>query len=294
MKIGVPPSRPGTWKLLMSKKLPEGTPIGQAFTRVYMRQAVPLRDSPRVRNRLMAAFLQLDQEADIDVAEYLRLHYGLSLTGPYSFNFRELFSTDAIADVLDAVTGIHGAWEHKFPRLAEQWKKFVGQALAEEGMGYRIDDECGVHLLIDQQFEANRATTVAGLGKSKYQAALTAYTNAMDALDKGTPDTLTAVREVFHANEEVFKLMLGPKVKLLGSSEIEKYLRPLLAKVYSSPDNAVANKMASAYSDWVDGMHTYRHAAGKTEASPPPLDLAVLLVDQGSAHLRWLIGIDGT
>jgi len=52
--------------------------------------------------------------------------------------------------------------------------------------------------------------------------------------------------------------------------------------------------MASSFADWVDGMHTYRHAAGMPEPAPPPFDLAVVIIGQGAAHLRWLISLDAS
>src|SRR5471032_1250970 len=100
---------------------------------------------------------------------------------------------------------------------------------------------------VDGEFEQSRAATVAGLGKAKYAAALIAFNRAMKALDGHPPDTLTAVRGLFEANEGVFKQMFPGKAKLLGSTEIEKQLRPLVGEAYSGPAKAVANKMASSF-----------------------------------------------
>ena len=185
-----------------------------------------------------------------------------------------------------------GFKRHGRPSRAEIWQSFVARALTEECVGYRLDAECGVHYLVDEQFARNRVATLAGLCKDRYAAARHAFKEGMAALDGVEPNTLPAVRGVFEANENVFKLMLGPNVLRLTEKEIDKHLRPIILTRYEGRSKEAARKMLSSFGDWVDGMHFYRHAPGSPEPSPPPIDLAVAIIDSGAAFLRWLIEID--
>jgi hypothetical protein len=258
----------------MANAVPPGAPIGEPFSRVYLKPQTLLRDSMKLRRRLAAAYETLKVGVQFAMAPYLQLHYGLHVpVGHMGFLFTQFFEKADIADVLDAITGVYAGWGKHHQGRANEWKSYASAALAQESMGYILDDECGVHVAVDGEFEQSRAATVAGLGKAKYAAALIAFNRAMKALDGHPPDTLTAVRGLFEANEGVFKQMFPGKAKLLGSTEIEKQLRPLVGEAYSGPAKAVANKMASSFADWVDGMHTYRHAAGMPEPAPPPFDL---------------------
>jgi hypothetical protein len=254
----------------MANTIPPGAPVGEPFSRVYLKPKELIRDSMKFRRRLVAAFHLLDSEVDFSMADHLQLQYGLSVpVGGNWAGFTQFFENADMADVLDAITGIYDGWQQHYDGAANSWKQFVIEALAQESMGYLLDDECGVHLAVDEEFEQSRAATVAGLGKTKHAAALLAFNQAMKALDGQPPDTLTAVRNVFEANEDVFKQMFPGKAKLLGSTEIEKHLRPLVGEAYGGPTKAVASKMVSSFADWVDGMHTYRHAVGGMEPAPP-------------------------
>ena len=94
--------------------------------------------------------------------------------------------------------------------------------------------------------------------------------------------------------EEIFKLMFASKASRLGTSEIDKCLRPFVSSRYQAPPLNAVNKLVSSFADWVDGMHTYRHAQGVEDPSPPPLDVALLIMGEGSSFLRWLIELDST
>ena len=53
-----------------------------------------------------------------------------------------------------------------------------------------------------------------------------------------------------------------------------------------------ANSLAASLGDWVDAMHWYRHGQNTEMPAHPPFDLAMTLLSQGAAYLRWLITLD--
>ena len=101
------------------------------------------------------------------------------------------------------------------------------------------------------------------------------------------------MRAVFDANENLFKLMF-PQAPRLTASEVKSRLRPVLERRYGSDATArrAALKVADALSEWVDGVHNYRHAEGAEEPTPPPFSLALVLMSNGAAFLRWLAEMD--
>jgi hypothetical protein len=200
-----------------------------------------------------------------------------------------------LSEVLDGITGIYQALLACLrPHDAQRWMNFVTSAQNQEALGYRLDAACAVRIYVDDEFERGRVATLAGLGRRRYSSAGLAYDKALKAMDGSTPDTLAGVRGVFEATEEVFRLMFASKASRLGTSEIDKCLRPFVSSRYQAPALNAVNKLVSSFADWVDGMHTYRHAQGVEDPSPPPLDVALLIMGEGSSFLRWLIELDST
>jgi hypothetical protein len=268
--------------------------IGKPFTRVYRVPDELRTDSMKFRRRLSAHVWALNDNLQNRIREHLEVEHGIVLpVGPNYYDWRSFFTESDFGEVLDSITGIYNCMrKYGYQSDAPNWKKFIGRARDEESVGYRLDDQCGVHFRIDEHFEHTRLATLNGLGKHRYAAARQAFESGTGALDGASPDTLTAVRGVFEACEEVFKLMLGGKANRLTRGHSDNYLKPLVETLYSGRDWAVAERMLSAFADWVDGMHNYRHAQGVPDPSPPPLELAVAIIDSGAAYLRWLIEID--
>ena len=266
-------------------------PIGKPFSRIYGVPASLLADSKKLRRRLGAYVMRYDYNRRERAAGYAQREYGLSIED--GSLWAHFFDHAAISDVLDSITALHGYLNAAgYPGEAAQWLEFVARAFDEEFLGYRLDAGCAVRFRVDQQFEQSRTATLNGLGKPRYTAARELFEQGMTALDGAKPNTLLAVRGVFEANENVFKLMFPDKVKRLGQEEIDRNLRSLVKSFYGKPESDAANLMLSSFADWVNGMHIYRHAPGTEEPSPPPLELAVAIIDSGAAFLRWLIVID--
>ena len=159
-------------------------------------------------------------------------------------------------------------------------------------MGYRLDEQCGVHFFVDEAFERSRQSIIPAFGQARYAGVLTAFEGAYSALDSEPQDTKQAVRLIFEAVEILAKLM-QPKAARLDKQVIES-IRDQAKASYDGDKTAssVADKMFAGFVDWMNGLHYYRHGQGVEETVMPPLDMAIFAISSGTGYLRWLIEID--
>ena len=273
-------------------------PLGERFSHVYIDPGAPTRDSERLRRRVAAYFDDQFRHHRGFLAGVLNLELGIDISRvggmEVYYDFSEFFRKAATRDFLDAITLLYQAMTavDGYRQSAAKWLRFVERAMREENIGYRIDPHGGVHPFVDAEFERNRAATIQSLGKERYAAALEAFEAAHTALEQDPPDTRASVRSAFDAVENVFKLITGPSVLRLGAGEVNKHLRPRAQRVYAATARFAVSHMLSAFADWIDGAHHYRHAPGTEEPDPPPLELAVIMVSIAASYLRWLIELD--
>jgi hypothetical protein len=89
-------------------------------------------------------------------------------------------------------------------------------------------------------------------------------------------DGRSAIRAIFDANENVFKLLF-PGAAHINNSGIQNNLRPLLERRLIEDDIArrAELKLMSAFQSWVEAAHFYRHEAGQSVPAQPPENLVV-------------------
>ncbi|WP_293406706.1 hypothetical protein [Phenylobacterium sp.] len=187
-----------------------------------------------------------------------------------------------LRDLLDSLTIAYSVANRD--GYKQTLRGFVERALREENLQYTTDEECGLHPYIDAAFQQARVSAIASLSEHGHGAALASYQGGMNALVND--DTLTAVRSVFDAAESVFKQEFG--VARLGKSEIDKNLAPRLRAYYSDRASDAGGRLIAAFGEWVNGAHSYRHADGAPEPTPPPRELAVAFITAGTAWIRWM------
>jgi hypothetical protein len=173
----------------------------------------------------------------------------------------------------------------------ELWIRGVREIFGEEHVHYTVDDHGGVHFKYDQEFATNTAAAIAAVRSPRYANARDNYEKSLAALS-GVPDFKTSIRANFAAVEAVFKLLL-PSSPRLTAAEV-KSLAPLAQKEQAGDAAAqsATAKILSAFSDWVDAAHVYRHDQGQEEPTQPPIALAISILSIGSTHLRWLAELD--
>jgi hypothetical protein len=290
--------------VLVGKTMGNNQPqIGVPFSQVYLRPSSPMKDSQRFRNRL-AAYLINTQAIDLhDLVQFFEPRMGADqlhddrLPGDA---ISSLVRHGEVRDVLDSIThtGMYLALSAGNDRVlahhTRDFHDFIQNLFEGEGLAYTLDDQFGVRYRVDMEFEHVRLAAVAYIEGQRYRAVLKEFEAAYSAVEASPPDTKLAVRSMFEAVETLFRLIAGPKAKLLGSPEIEKHLLPLIRDLYGA-DSIGANMVAQlgkGLADWVNGLHAYRHGQAVEEPSPPPLEAAVAALQTGSAYIRLLIELD--
>ena len=81
-------------------------------------------------------------------------------------SWNKYFASITLPDLLDTVTLIY---KHLKSVTFEQqtalnWREFAKRVLVENSIAYELDEECGVHPLVDHEFSHNKSSTLICLG----------------------------------------------------------------------------------------------------------------------------------
>jgi hypothetical protein len=266
--------------------------LGKRFSLLYLDRSKTLRDSQRFRNRLAAFYWKvLHQNHEWDIVQAIQLEIGAEVPlGMESYSVHDFIKQSELRDLLDSITVVYKIVKGgPYISLGEKWKSFVGRAISEENLGYRLDDECGVHFFVDEEFERNRFSTLAVLEDPQYSGSRGAYETAYKYLDADPIDTKGAVRSIFESIEILVKQMVD--TKLLNKWVVENTLKIKCLTTYESDPIAknVASKMFDGFGQWVDSVHNYRHGQVGDEPVSPPENIAIYIISSGTAFLRWLV-----
>lgn len=269
-------------------------PKGELFSRIYIERGEPQRDSKRFRNRLgkriESIFAGYSTES---ISNFIEYETGAHIED----ELIDFFNSADLRDVLDSITLI---WKY-IKRVessfvpASKWHVFVSRVLKEENLGYMLDEKCGVHYFVDEEFERNRIAVLACLQDTRYAAVAEAFERAHESLGPSDIDTKGAIRAVFDALEISYKLIVPPKEKdRLNSSGVRNKLIPMAQKIYNSDITAskTSVNLLSGFCDWIDAAHMYRHSQRSEEPVAPPMEIAILMVSSGASYLRWLVGFE--
>lgn len=272
--------------------------VGKRFSLLYLDRSKTLRDSARFRNRLAAFYWQsLHEYYKEDIRRAIQLEIGAEV--PFivsSYDVSEFFIKSELRDLLDSITIVYKTVKSMYGSNglieAENWKDFVGRAISEENLGYRLDKECGVHFFVDEEFERNRFSALAVLEDPQYSGSRAAYEAAYKYLDADPIDTKGAVRSMFESIEILVKQMVD--TKLLNKGSVENTLKTKCLKIFESDPIAgkVASKMFDGFAQWVDSVHFYRHGQTGDEPVSPPENIAIYIISSGTAFLRWLVTLN--
>ncbi|GAA5069690.1 hypothetical protein GCM10025759_06770 [Lysobacter panacisoli] len=226
--------------------------------------------------------------------------------GGYSLD--SFFRKAALRDVLDGITHVYQALlqeadkRGRYPsdaytlrQAAREWRDFVARVLAEEHTTYEVDSDCNVRYAVDEAYALNRKATLNGLDAARWASVKGEFERAFDAMDGTEQDTNAAIRAIAAAVVEACgKIVIGNGASRFGSSEIQKYLSPLVRAMYAS-DNVAADasqQIVGSLSDWTNATHQYRHGQGVGVEVTAPVSLAVQMLTSGAAFIRWMIEID--
>ena len=269
---------------------------GMRFSLLYLDRSEYLKDSKRFRNRLAAFYDEsLEEFYRDDIGKSIELEIGAEVpTSMGNYLVSKFLKNGELRDLLDSITVIFKALatNRYSGEAAAEWKGFVVRALSEENLGYHLDEKCGVHYFVDEEFERNRFSTLLVLDDPRYSSIRTAFDMAYQYLDNQPMDTKGAVRSIFEAIEILVTQMV--ETKNLNKWVVENALKEKCLPCYESDATAkmVTSKMFDGFAQWVDSIHNYRHGQPETEPVAPPINIAVYALSSGTAFLRWLIELN--
>ncbi|WP_418133096.1 hypothetical protein ABL849_13680 [Variovorax sp. 375MFSha3.1] len=262
------------------------------FVYRYMERAAPRGDSPRFRVRISAAFPDGDGPST-EVKRRLRAEAGIVVpTGQWGTLWNEFYTRGPMEEVLTAITITFEVLHRQYgARQAATYRTAVERALAEENIGFRIDEQGVIHYAVDEVFEGMRAATIAVLNAPVLAVARNCYEAVFQHLDRHPPDTKPAIRSMFEALEIVAK-QLNPTARNLHANLCRVQLRDQCLQVTAGDavEQRVWAEMFEGMAHWVQGLHEYRHGQVDNIASPTE-EFTVYVLSSGSAFLRLLAQI---
>lgn len=282
---------------------------GELFSRLYIERGAPAQDSQFFRNRL-SGYLSASHAADgAAISAYLKQEGGLILSYKGYWDFDGFFTETRIEFVLSSITLIwrflkkqYPSWDrisdptkpggYTYPK-ADAWHGFVQRAMREENLAYSLDELCGVHYFVDEEFERNRVSVLRAASAPRYSGVLAAFQSAHSHLDAQPPDTKASVRAMFEA-VEILARLVDPNSPRLNRRLIEKLKAMVAAAGVDSIERDCREKLLEGVADWVDAIHLYRHGQGVETPVAPSLEVAVYVLSSGAAALRLLLAVDSS
>lgn len=268
-------------------------PEGQLFRLNYQQSATRHADSMRARRRfatLVARRLAHEDQS----RQFAKLVEGeIGIPYPYGlmdYDHQAFAVGSELGDFLSVITLFHRFLGHSSKDLTN-----LRRIIEEEQLHYKIDDQGGVHFLVDQQFSVLVETTLAGLGAQRFSASKDALEDALSALGPASQSGKALIRNVFEAVESAFLVIISQaNVNRINKQSIDAHLKPNLLNHYDGvPEREdKVDRMLAILKAWVNSAHPYRHGVNFEDIHEAPLDEAILSATVGMGFLRFLVQMD--
>lgn len=271
----------------------ENPPIGQLYSRIYLQPTETVRDSRRMRMRVLRAIEKHlprnKQETRFGAAVEAEL--GIEMISSFAYNppivpwddlVRQKLS---VRDLLDVLTML---WRECDSRSRDNFRDNITRIFAEEAIGFSVDEQMGFHPAFDEEFERSRSSVVRILNSESYQHEASFLMTCETALLANPLDGRAAIRAVYDAAENLFKRIAGKQNITNAHVRQELSAVALQGVPQDGKSNVAVSKILSAFEDWTSACHIYRHAPGEAETAQPPEAIAILMVSQGYGFVRWL------
>lgn len=197
-------------------------------------------------------------------------------------------------EMLDTITVLarYTAGPYFHPQKRETFLDEVRRIFKEENLAYEIDEAGGLHPFIDATFSAAMHAAIHSLNRDRYSVSAASVNRIDGYLMQDPPDFIWAIRSVFGACENTFKLMYG--VPRLDAKTAAERIGPDQQRLYEQHRTlkSASAKTLEAFKYWVDAAHFYRHEPGSEQPNQPSEEMAVLLISQGLGFVRWLASLD--
>lgn len=286
-------------------------PTGQRFSLTYLSRSDPVNDSDTMRYRL-AKLLAKDKYQPLKrqegyarnrsnyvpnpssihalVEEEIGVQFNTAVNGRMYASWEQFLRKIPAHKVLDTITVAYKG----MVKVSRQ-DDFISQAnriFREENIAYEVDEEGGVHPVIDGAYAATKQLAILGMSETRYALSLSRVEEVDVALMASPPNYIQAIRSVFGANENLFKLMFDTH-RLDARSASDKISRQLQSNYADHPTMQRSSaQILKSFIGWIDAAHHYRHEEGAEEPSQPADELAIVLISEGMSFVRWLVAID--
>lgn len=282
---------------------------GKRYSHLYISRGEPAKDSPKVRYRLglladavfpAATTTQIQRGYNLkkeltnliqqEVGVQFRTAKGRSVVESWPLFFKKI----SIIELLDTLTIIISPhYEIRFSdESRHRFRDEATRILREENLAFTIDEQGGIHPLVDTAFTQATNATIVGLAGTRYNATLQMVEKIDGYLLQEPSNYVAAIRSVFGACENLFKLMYGgPRLDAKSATEKLTTTQQRLYEGYPTMQRSSA-KLLYGFKEWIDAAHFYRHEEGDTEPGQPESEIALLLISEGLSYVRWLAAID--
>lgn len=273
----------------------EDAKLGELFSRLYVERGAPVQDKPAFRTRLIEEIRTIAGAQMLhELVSYMRSEGGkeVSIYGVLSY-LKECH----INDFLDCITLLWRAMRRFGHRIAsDRWFLFVERAIQEENMAYSLDERCGVHFFVDEEFERNRVSALKCLSGARYIEVAKNFEEAHGHLDKRPPDAEASVTSAFKALESMARLTTSrDKSSMLGRPMVRDFIKPLMVKKASGDiEKGVVSCVADGIAEIVHSAHDYRHGQTTPVDGDFTFTYAVFFLSFAASFLRWLAELDET
>jgi hypothetical protein len=285
--------------------------IGKRFSHIYMIRGEPEKDSKKAHFRLAklaerscppakhdryGRSLDYNKRAQEKIENELGIQFGTrSKAGTLISSWEWYFNKVSVTEMLDTITVVAESLYNEYEK-DDRRGRFIAEArriLKEENLAYDIDAIGGVHPLVDSTFSAAMESAISGMDNPRYAASAECVNRIDGYLLQDPQDFIGAIRAVFGACENTFKLMYG--VPRLDAKTAGERIGVDQQRLYAEHPTlqAASAKMLEAFKHWVNAAHFYRHEQGVEEPNQPAPEVAVLLISQGLSFVRWLTVLDG-
>ncbi len=271
----------------------ENIPIGQLYSRIYLQPTATVRDSARMRMRVLRAIERhipshkrgtgfgADVEGELGIEIVSSGGYNPAYVSWDRLVRQEL----SISDLLNVLTML---WRTVDVRGRDNFRRNITRIFAEEAIGFSVDEEMGFHPAFDEEFERSLSSIVRILNGDGFRHEADFVALSETALLANPIDGRAAIRAVFDAAENLFKRITGKQNITNGHVRQELAVVAMQGVPQDGKSNVAVNKILNAFEDWVAACHVYRHAPGEAETTQPTEAIAILIVSQGYCFVRWL------
>ena len=232
-----------------------------------------------------------DRKLRDSIEEEIGIPFSVRINGVNYQTWRTTFERMSIYQILDSVSVLYGSMLRN--NCGENFIDQVRRVFREENMAYDFDDLGGAHPLVDTVYQGSFSATIKGLDGPRYEASRIDVESIDKHLLAEPPDFRQAIRSVFSANENLFKMMYEG-TRQLNTRSVKEKLMSDIQSFYADQETVkiTSQKNLEGFTDWIDAAHFYRHEQGKPLPNQPTEELALLMISHGLTFLRWLVAFD--